>query len=205
MGGSFIKIEGLDKALARFDVKKYEPQVQARFDKFGITVEAVAKDLVRINSDDEGHLLGSVFQHPSRLANTFGASMNYASFIEFGTRKYAAAYVSSLPAQWQELAASKRGGMSGTFEEFVLRLTAWVHRKGLGSGFAGKIGVTGTYSVKTRERTGNKDTQAKQDKQVAYLIARKILRDGLKARPFLYPAFNIAKDQLLKELNEIKL
>ena len=202
MGGSFIKIEGLGKALARFDVKKYEPQVQECFDKFGLSVELKAKQLAPV---DEGHLKGSIFQQPGRFSSTVGASVNYAAYLEFGTRKFAASYVASLPAQWQELAASKRGGMSGTFEEFVLRLTAWVHRKGLGSGFAGKIGVTGTYSVKTRKRTGNKDTQAKQDKQVAYLIARKILRDGLKARPFLYPAFNIAKDQLLKELNEIKL
>ncbi len=202
MGGSFIKIEGLDKALARFDVKKYVPQVMECFDKFGLSVELKAKQLAPV---DEGHLKGSIFQQPGRFSSTVGASVNYAAYLEFGTRKFAASYVASLPAQWQELAQSKRGGSSGTFEQFVLRLTEWVHRKGLGTGLAGKIGVAGTYSTKTRKRTGGKDTQAKEDRQVAYLIARKIMKNGIKAQPFLYPAFNISKEQLIKQLNEIKL
>lgn len=192
MGGSFIKVEGLDKALARFDVKKYEPQIQQCFDRFGLSVELKAKQLAPV---DEGHLKGSIFQQPGRLSSTVGASVNYAAYLEFGTRQYAAAYVGGLPAQWQELAQSKKGGTSGTFEQFVLRLTAWVHRKG----------ITGIFSVKTRKRIGTKDIQEKQDMQAAYLIARKILKNGIKPQPFLYPAFNISKEKLLKELNAIKL
>ena len=45
MGGSFIKIEGLEKTLARFDVKKYEPQIQTCFNRFGLRVELEAKQL----------------------------------------------------------------------------------------------------------------------------------------------------------------
>lgn len=200
-----IKIDGLDKTLARFDIKKFEPQIQTCFDKFGLRVELLAKNKVEDKAHDRGGLHSSIHQESKKLASEITVSANYASFVEFGTRKYAAEYIATLPAEWQQLASSTKGGTSGSFEEFVLRLTEWVHRKGLGTGFAGKIGVTGTYSIKSRKRTGNADTQAKEDKQAAYLIARKILKDGLRARPFLYPAFAIAKDELIKQLNAIKL
>ena len=87
----------------------------------------------------------------------------------------------------------------------VLRITEWVRRKGLGTGFAGPIGVTGTYSVKSRRRTGSKDVQAQQNKQAAYAIALKILREGIPAQPYLYPAVNTNIPILIKELNAIKL
>lgn len=169
MGGSFVKIEGLDKTLARFDMKKYEPQVQTCFNNFGIRVEASAKQAAPV---DEGHLKGAIFQQSSRLANTFGCSVNYASYVEFGTRKYAAETVSKLPADWQAFASSTKGKGAGTFKEFVERLVGWVSRKGL---------------------------------QAAYAIALTILRNGVKAQPFLYPAYNKYKDQLLKDLNDIKI
>jgi len=200
MAGSFIKVEGLDKTLARFDVKKYEPQIQQCFDKFGLTVKLEATQIAPV---DEGHLKGAIFQDPVRLGNTFGCSVNYAAYIEFGTRKYAAEWVATLPQDWKVFAAEHKGGNGGTFMELVERITEWVHRKGLGTGFSGDIGIVGTYSVKSRKRTGNKQVQNSQDRQVAYLIARKIVRDGIPAQPFLYPAYNIAKTKLFKDLNDI--
>ena len=171
MGGSFIKIEGLEKTLARFDIKKFEPQIQTCFDKFGIRVELGAKQAVPV---DEGKLKGSIFQQPGRLSNTFGASADYASFQEFGTRKFAASYVSTLPADWQKFAIQFKGGGGGSFEEFVMSLMGWCKRHGI-------------------------------SEKVAYPIAIKILRNGMAPQPFLYPAFNKAKDQLIKDLNAIKL
>jgi len=197
-----VRIEGLEKALARFDIKKYEPQVQACFNNFGLRVELAAKQNAPV---DEGHLKGAIFQEPSRLAVTVGCSVDYAAYLEFGTRKFAAQYVSSLPADWRQVAARAKGGRGGSFEEMVLRITEWVRRKGLGNGFAGKIGVTGTYSVKSRRRTGSKDIQAQQNRQAAYAIALKILREGIPAQPYLYPAVNTNIPVLIKELNAIKL
>lgn len=172
MAGSVIKIEGLEKTLARFDVKKYEPQIQQCFNKFGIRVELAAKQAVPV---DEGKLKGSIFQEPGRLSNTFGASANYASFQEFGTRKFAAAYISTLPADWQTFARQfKGGGGSGSFEDFVMSLVGWCKRHGI-------------------------------SEKAAYPIAIKILRNGMKPQPFLYPAFNTNKKKLLEDLNNIKL
>ena len=56
----------------------------------------------------------------------------------------------------------------------------WVRRKQL----------AGNYSVSTRRRTGNAQSREKQDKAVAFLIARAIFRKGTKAKPFLGPAYN---------------
>ena len=166
-----IKIEGLEKTLARFDVKKYEPQIQTCFDKFGLRVELEAKQLVPV---DEGRLKTSIFQEPGRLSSTVGASANYASFQEFGTRQFSAQYIATLPPDWQQFAIKFKGGGGGSFEEFLLSLMGWCKRHGISD-------------------------------KAAYPIAIKILKNGLKPQPFLYPAFNKAKDLLIKELNEIKL
>lgn len=172
MAGSFIRIDGLEKTLARFDMKKFEPQVQQCFDRFGLRVELEAKQAVPV---DEGRLKTSVFQQPGRLSSTVGASANYASFQEFGTRKFAAAYVTTLPPDWQAFAAQYRGaGGNGNFQQFVQSLMGWCKRHGISD-------------------------------KAAYPIALKILRDGLKPQPFLYPAFNKNKDILIKELQAIKI
>lgn len=170
MGGSIVKIEGLEKTLARFDSKKYEPEIQKSFDKFGLRVELSAKQNAPV---DEGKLKGSIFQQPGRLSSTVGASANYASFMEFGTRKFAASYIATLPADWQKFAAQYRGG-GGSFQDFVMSLMGWCKRHGI-------------------------------SEKAAYPIALKILRNGLNPQPFLYPAFNKAQEQLIKDLKEIKL
>ena len=171
MAGPVIKIEGLKETLARFDVKKYEPEIQTCFNKFGLRVELAAKQAVPV---DEGKLKGSIFQQPGKLSNTFGAAANYASFQEFGTRKFATAYIATLPADWQAYAKQYKGGGSGTFDEFLQSLMGWCKRHGISD-------------------------------KAAYPIAIKILRNGLKPQPFLYPAFNKNKDLLIKDLQNIKL
>jgi len=177
MAGSVIKIEGLEKTLARFDIKKYEPQIQVCFNNFGIRVEVWAKNGVDGSKGaphDEGMLKRSIFQQPGRLSNTFGASADYASFQEFGTRKFAASYVATLPADWQTFARQFKGGSIGSFEQFVMSLVGWCKRHGI-------------------------------SEKAAYPIAIKILRNGIKPQPFLYPAFNKAKDLLIKDLQAIKI
>lgn len=123
-----IKIEGLEKTLARFDIKKFEPQIQTCFDKFGIRVELEAKQAAPV---DEGKLKGSIFQESTRLASTVGASANYASFLEFGTRRFAAAYIATLPTDWQKFALQYKGGGGGTLQDFVMSLMGWCKRHGI--------------------------------------------------------------------------
>mgnify|MGYP000896336560 CR=1 FL=1 len=190
MGGFVIKIEGLEKTMQRFMPKHYEPQVQKAFDKFGINADREAKQLA---PTDEGLLKNSIYHDVVPLGSIVGCSVEYAAYVEFGTRKYAAAYVSTLPEDWKQLAAQAKGKGTGSFEEFVLRITKWVQRKGIGA----QITVSGNVSK-------SKSSLAAQ-KQAAYLIARKIIVEGIKPQPYLKPAVDMASVQLLKDLNNIKL
>lgn len=68
-----------------------------------------------------------------------------------------------------------------------------------------KKGIADTYSVRTRKQTKRGEDFYKRAKSLAYLIARKIGKFGVKARPFLYPAFRQNEDEVIKILtNSIK-
>lgn len=188
---TYIKIEGLKETLARFDLKKFEPQVQTCFDNFGIRVEQAAKQLA---PKDESRLAGAIFQQPGRLSSTIGCSVEYASFLEFGTRRYAAAYVSSLPADWQSYAATTKGKTGrGTMDDFIQAIMAWVQRKGIGA-----------FKTKSGNVSQSASSHAAMQ-QAAYWIAINILQNGIQPHPYIYPAFEFYRPKLLAELNEIKL
>lgn len=199
--GLTLEIKNLDKVIA--EIKAYpqdlEKIINAEFKSFGAVTVGEAQRLAPV---DEGRLRQSINSKDENLKVTIGANVDYAAYIEFGTKGFAAAYVGTLPAEWQQFAAEFRGPGGGSFKELVMRITEWVHRKGLGSGFAGTLGIAGTYSVKTRKRTGTKKTQEQQDKQIAYLIARKILIKGIPAHPFLIPAFEHNKQKLIDNLKD---
>lgn len=191
MSGLDLKIPNLDKVLS--EVKAYPQDVEKiinnEFKAFGNEVQSKAQKLAPV---DEGELRRRIYSQAGQLEVTIIAGVDYAAFVEFGTKSFAAEYVGSLPPEWQQYAATFKGKKMGSFEQFLKALVEWVHRKG----------ITGTYSVKTRKRTGSKDTQASEDRQAAYLIARKILLKGIPAQPFMYPAFEASKKQLIDNLKK---
>lgn len=69
----------------------------------------------------------------------------------------------------------------------------WVHKRGLG----------GTYSIKTKKRAGNYDSQIKQDRGIAFVIARSIGKKGTRPHPYLGPAFEKEKPFFIQRLREI--
>lgn len=159
----------------------------------------MAQNLAPVNL---GHLRGSIAPKSEGLSASVTVNADYAAYLVFGTKAFAEAYVNTLPEDWREMAATFKGGGGGSFIEMVNRLTEWVHSKGLGSGFAGVVGLSGTYSVKSRQRTGNKSIQASQDRQLAYLIARKILRVGIKPQRFLFQAYETNTKILIDNLTK---
>lgn len=187
-----INIKNLDVTLKKFEVatEKIGKIVTNELDAYGLRVVEQAKELAPA---DEGFLRNSISHDSERLKVKISVSANYAAYLEFGTRRFAAEYVGSLPSNWQEFASQFKGGKGGTFAELLLAITEWVHRKGL----------AGTYSIKTRKRTGNKTVQESEDRQVAYLIARKILIAGIKPHPYLYPAVNNQVPILIERLTNI--
>jgi hypothetical protein len=122
------------------------------------------------------------------IAKIFSAAPE-SPYQEFGTGGKV-----DVPEEMSEVASYFIGGGgngdSGGMVEFIQALTDWVRRHGL----------TNTYSVSTRKvfsRGG-----ADRDEQLAWAIAKKILREGLKPQPFLYPAYVANKGKLVPMLED---
>jgi HK97 gp10 family phage protein len=157
--------------------------------------EDIATKAKQLAPKDIGGLVNSISANKSKkLEKHIVVNVFYAAFLEFGTGKYAAEYVASLPDNWQEFAATFKGQKGeGTFDEFILRIIEWVHR----------IGAAGRFSVKTQRRLGTKSQQNFEDAEAAYQIVLAILRKGIHPHPYLFPAFEQQKPLLLKDIESI--
>jgi hypothetical protein len=114
--------------------------------------------------------------------------------VEFGTGKYAAEYVPTLPTTWQDFAAKYKGQSGGgDFFSFVMAILDWIEKKGIKP-------TTATYSIKSKRRTGNKAQKQEQDYQMAAAIAYNILHNGIHPHPFLYPAYEKQRPLIIKDI-----
>jgi hypothetical protein len=76
-------------------------------------------------------------------------------------------------------------------------LLLWVHRKQLAGTYAIEASAKGYH-----RRMGGRTTQAKQDRQVAFLIARSIGRHGTKATNFMEHGMEAAMPAILANFNK---
>ena len=169
-----IRVQGIDAVIRKFDELEANSKgiVQTALNDWADRTATDAKQLVASNSSDEGNLLRSIFPVYGQGGASVVASTRYAAYIEFGTRKFAASYVGSLPEDWQKLAESAKGPGIGSFKDMIASLTAWCKRKGI-------------------------------DEKLAYPIAKKILINGIKPRPFLYPAATKNYSLLVKDIKAL--
>lgn len=177
------------------------PAVQEKVSKFlNKHAQAIATKAKNnaMKFKDEGTLLGAISADSKLpLEKHIIANTPYAAFVEFGTGKYAAQYVSTLPNDWQTYAATFKGQKGGgSFTEFVLRIAEWIGRRSIYADTA----LHGTFSVKTKRRTGNKVANQNADLSLAYIIARSIMINGIHAHPYLYPAYDEQIQILIKDL-----
>lgn len=191
-----MRFDGLDAAIKRIDSKSksIEKDVADELNAWAVSTVTEAKKNCPV---DEGFLRNSIasnFATKDNLKAEITVGANYAAYIEFGTRKFAANYVGSLPKEWKEMAARFKGGggKKGSFYEFLLVIVQWVKRKG----------ITGTYSVKTQRRTGKKSNFDSEDMSAAYPIALSILRKGIKPQPYLFPAVMKTKEKLIERIKK---
>lgn len=157
-------------------------------DEMSAAALAIQKDARRNAPKNMGKLAQSIgIGQNGYLTWEVFAGVSYAPYLEYGTGGKV-----SIPQGWESEAAQYKGKKGGTFDEFVKALTLWVKRKGL----------AGTYSVKTRKRTGNKQVRADQDKQTAIAIAISILKKGINPQPFMIPAYEKEKPRFLKRISQ---
>jgi hypothetical protein len=169
-----LEVKGLDAL-----IKKYQnvsdsllKDVQSELNAWADDVATDAKMQLSRGASNTGRLQNSVTPEYLNMKAGVKASAFYASYIEFGTRKFAANYVGGLPKEWKQIAEMSKLGTGGTFIEMVVSIRQWLKDRGL-------------------------------DEKLAYPVALKILRNGIRPQPFLYPAVNKNNPELIKNLNNL--
>jgi HK97 gp10 family phage protein len=202
MSGFRLQIKGVDELLNKLDISPIKKEIKVELKAFGQEVERDAKQLAPV---DEGYLKSRIYHKATNEAGGIvmevGCTADYAAYVEFGTRKFAASYVSTLPPDWQSYAATFKGSGTGDYFEFLNAILDWVLRKG----------IANRYSVKTKKaikiKLGGKGKKSLSDQdrlqQTAYAIALSIIRNGIKPHPFLYPAFEKNRILLIQRLEAV--
>ena len=194
MSGFTIDITGDFEGKLNNLEEKVKKIVDDELNAFGLETVSMAKTLAPV---DEGFLRNSITFEKQPLSVEIVVAANYAAYLEFGTRGFAAAYVSSLPPDWQAFAAQFKGKGGGDYYDFLNNILDWVMRKG----------IANRYSVKTKKAIKIKLGSGSEDEnrlaEVAYAIALSILRKGIKPHPFLYPAIEKNKEILINNLKAV--
>lgn len=171
-----LDIANIDKVSKRF--AKLSDDVKTNLkNEVNASALKIQSDAKKLAPANFGTLRGSIYK------NEISKSPNEYMLTVGAAAKYAP-YVEfgtggkvSIPNGYQDYAAQFKGKTGGKFRDMVLALTEWVLKKGIASG--------------------------KQSKSVAYAIALSILRRGIRAQPFLIPAFEAEKPKLIQRIQKI--
>lgn len=181
-----IRMKGMDKVLKK--LKDFPVTLQTEIEgELKNGADEMAREAKADAPKDEGQIWNAISVQHQRLKHRVYMQKQHGVFMEFGTKgKFKApSFLGSYPSRF-------RGKGNGTYKEALENMERWVKRKG----------ITGTYSVKSRRRTGNKSTQEQQNKRAAYLILRKILREGLAPRPYFFPAFLKVRKRVVSRIKQ---
>jgi HK97 gp10 family phage protein len=182
-----ISVQNLDQVLAELRAYPQDAEkiINNEFRAFGLNTTNTAKRYAPV---DEGRLRESIGFTQNNLEVTINVNVDYAAYLEFGTKSFAEAYVATLPPDWQTFAAQYRGPAGGSFHELVMRITEWVKRKG----FAAERTASGAKSKSL--------SSIAAQNSAAYAIALSIVRKGIRPHPYLAPAFEQSKIELINHL-----
>ena len=180
-----VKVTGLAGLKAEFaSMAKELPDIVSG------ELETMSQEWVKLAKTDapadQGALRGSITYYPAGpMKYEIVAQKFYAPFMEFGTKgKY-----QPIPGT-EAIAAEFKGYKGGDFMELLRMIVRWVKRKG----------ITGTYSVKTRKRSGNKINQFAEDYSAAWPIAMSILKNGVNPHPFFFKQMHIVWPQMVRNV-----
>lgn len=180
-----VKVTGLAGLKAEFaSMSKELPDIVSG------ELETMSQEWVKLAKTDapadQGALRGSITYYPAGpMKYEIVAQKFYAPFMEFGTKgKY-----QPIPGT-EAIAAEFKGYKGGDFMELLRMIVRWVKRKG----------ITGTYSVKTRKRSGNKINQFAEDYSAAWPIAMSILKNGVNPHPFFFKQMHIVWPKMVRNV-----
>lgn len=211
--GLYIDTTALGKRAEQFEALliRFPRQVDDILNGHALEIVASAK---RMAPADRGQIrqgISAITAEP--LKKTITSQAPYSAYMEFGTGKAAATYISSLPETYKAYAATFKGSGNGdSFVTFVFRIAEWIRRKG--------IGVTYTTGIVKKKGGGhtldlNRATPRKKNLtgdallNLAYVIAKSIYINGVHPHPFMIPSLinqePKMKRDLIKYLNYLKL
>lgn len=151
-----------------------------------LRIEKAAKRLAPVNL---GTLRQSIHAtSKDKLTHYVEVQASYGAYVEFGTGGKV-----SIPAGYEEYAATFKGKKGSSLDDMIKALTLWVKRKGL----------AGTYKVSSGRRQGGTKVKAAQDEKLARFLAFKILKNGIRPQPFLIPAYEQEKPKLIEKIKKI--
>jgi hypothetical protein len=189
-----IRLEGVEGTLRA--IRNY-PEVKQR--QIGFRLKFAAQNVARAARQsapgDEGQLRKSIYVDQSGpLTHTVGVQIGYAPFMEWGTKKYA---MQGIPEEFRAYAQSFQGqrynGKGGTLNENIL---AWVKRKKIGRVKQGP-GARLKRGINAKKRLDNRQ------KGIAFLIARKIRKVGVKPRPFFFKNVLLERESATRDIIKI--
>lgn len=184
-----VKLKGIDGMIVSLNktIATAEKETRVALSTFSNAVVKSAKERAPAN---EGYLRNSISGSVPGFQAKIVVTANYAAYLEFGTRKFAAKYVATLPADWKAYAATFKGKGGGTLDQFIQDIMQWVRQKG--------IGALKTKSGNVSESKSSLDAM----QSTAYAIALNILRNGIRAQPYLYPSVTDHTPKLIEDIKK---
>ena len=210
-------LDGLQTAITK-TLKQAEVGTKQAMATFVKSVERDAKATLQHGSggfgptSNTGHLANSVVgtviralgSSSSNIIGKVTVTANYAAYIEFGTRKFAARYVATLPQDWKTYAATFKGKGGGTFDQFVQDLLVWIKNRGIRlEPKQMEQGDDFSFGKLRKSKKKKKQTILEGQQQLAYIFAKKIMVEGIRAQPFLYPAVVKHTPKLIEDIKKV--
>lgn len=180
-----VSVQGINGVKAQFlaATEEIKGVVSAELDGMAKEWKANAQ---RDAPVDQGSLkAGITYYMDGGFSAVIVSNAFYSPFMEFGTKgKY-----TPIPGT-EAIAEQFRGYKGGDFATMLKMIERWVNRKG----------IAGTYSVKTRRRTGGKAAIASQNRSAAFAIALSILKNGVSPHPFFFKQQDILWPEMVKNI-----
>lgn len=169
--------------------------------------QAIATKARQNTPVDEGILRNSIgvsVELSDRLTRRITVNAPYAAFVEFGTGRFAAEQVSKLPQEWQDFASQFRGQKgSGSFYDFVIIIKEWLRRHPEVLQPQIQYHPESGNVIHTKKKRQSRDEKEAELDRAAYFIARKIYLNGVKAQPYLWPAFRDSLPEIIASFNKL--
>lgn len=166
--------------------KEIQREVEAKLEDAASSFVARAK---RDAPKDVGFLAGQInFAKTGPMKYDIASQSAYAGYLEFGTKKK----FQNIPG-FEDVAAQLKGTGTGSADDALKNIKAWVRRKGI------RFQSAGTF--KSGKKKGqNKDLSAET---TAYIIFHFIMLNGIKAQPYFFKQVEPMIKQLETSLQNI--